>query len=87
MMPVATTPADWLQFGALGLLALVCVGCFAVAMYFARGLVRSLERMNVRMDRLAEAVLLIKDPGVRSYLEQLRSTSESEPATDTPRRF
>jgi hypothetical protein len=80
---VIPSPADWLQFGALGLLGLVCVGCFLVATWMAKALVSSLRRLDARMDRLAEAVLLLKDPGVRSYLEQLRSSSLAPEGDDT----
>lgn len=83
------TPADWLQFGALGLLGLVCSGGLAIALMVARALVRALDQMSRRMDQLSESVLLLKDPSVRSYLDELRRDSmrlrtRSE-APDTPR--
>ncbi len=62
------SPADWLQFGALGLLAFVLVGAFVLARLHLEGI----RRIDERLDKLVEVLLATAtDEERRRYLENV----------------
>ncbi len=69
------SPADWLQFGALGLLALVLFGAYLLARLHLEGV----RRIDERLDKLIEVLLATStDEERRRYL----SNVSRRPAAD-----
>ena len=72
------SPADFLQYGALGLLALGCVSWFGLTAWVIKRSFALFGEVRYAMHRMADALLLLKDPSVRSYLTELRDSRQND---------
>jgi hypothetical protein len=71
-------PIEYLQFGALGLCALMFVVFATLVFWFLRRLEVALGHVTHRLEEVSSSLLVLRDPSVRSYLDQLAARRERD---------